>query len=138
MTMSEFDAHEAGGAGMKPSGRTHQEPRLQSIINALGDAADRYGEPPDPDPEDQAKLEAVGMIEELKMKLAIAENALFRIASVRHCARCGGSGHEPDVLYVSCFACDGRCIVPVLSHGEATGTAALALKALGEEGVNIQ
>ena len=59
MTMSEFDAHEAGGAGMKPSGRTHQEPRLQSIINALGDAADRYGEPPDPDPEDQAKLEAV-------------------------------------------------------------------------------
>jgi hypothetical protein len=36
---------------MKPSDRTHQEPRLQRIINALGDAADRYGEPPDPDPE---------------------------------------------------------------------------------------
>jgi hypothetical protein len=26
---------------------------LQRLINALGDAADRYGEPPDPDPEAQ-------------------------------------------------------------------------------------
>lgn len=37
-----------------PADNEHQEPRLQRIINALGDAADRYGEPPDPDPEAQA------------------------------------------------------------------------------------
>ena len=29
------------------------ETMLQRLINALGDAADRYGEPPDPDPEAQ-------------------------------------------------------------------------------------
>ena len=32
------------------------ETMLQRLINALGDAADRYGEPPDPDPEAQAAM----------------------------------------------------------------------------------
>jgi len=79
----------------------------------------------------------VDVVEELKVKLAIAENALFRIASVQPCKRCGGSGHEQYNVDVPCFGCDGRRIMPVLSYGEATGAAALALKALGEPGVTI-
>ena len=38
------------------------ETMLQRLINALGDAADRYGEPPDPDPEAQAAMPTDGYI----------------------------------------------------------------------------
>lgn len=31
----------------------HQEPRIQDMINQLSDLADKYGEPPDPDSDDE-------------------------------------------------------------------------------------
>ncbi|HPM74918.1 MAG TPA: hypothetical protein PLA71_04260 [Saccharofermentans sp.] len=31
----------------------HQEPRIQNMINQLSNLADKHGEPPDPDPDDE-------------------------------------------------------------------------------------
>ena len=81
--------------------------RLQSIINALGDAADRYGEPPDPDPEAQAlaellaefKLGEPGILRWTEAGRALEHiGATFSVRPAR-CAPLAGPGLSAEEAY---------------------------------------
>ena len=62
-----------------------------------------------------------------------AERALCKIAAVKPCPNCDGTGVEPLTERVACCHCDGHRTVPVLSARDAATVAALALKALRTE-----
>ena len=48
-----------------------------------------------------------------------AENALQRIAALRLCPHCGGTGWEPDSQPPECRVCEGMRVVPALSDRQA-------------------